>query len=197
MARENEGHLKIAGPYVEAVLDLAIEQGVLEQTIQEMGQIAGLIEQFPDFQKLLESVVIDPEDRGRSLERIFTGRVSELTYRLVMVLNQRGRAGFLGTIARVFGSAGWERLGRIEAEVTSAVPLDKDLQRALAGAIAEDPAQVIFRARVDDSIMGGIRVRVGDQQFDATVQGLLSRLSDQLILRGHYEIQNGRDFLGH
>ena len=46
---------------------------------------------------------------------------------------------------------------------------------------------------LDASLLGGLKIRVGDQQFDATVRARLDSLRQQLIARSSHEIQSGRD----
>ena len=70
--------------------------------------------------------------------------------------------------------------GIVTAEVTTAVPLDAEMEQVvtqrLATHLGREPRQVTIRSRVDPSIIGGVIARVGDQVIDDSVRGRIERL---------------------
>jgi F-type H+-transporting ATPase subunit delta len=73
-----------------------------------------------------------------------------------------------------------DRRGIITADVTTAVPLDAEMERLVAARLAayldREPDKVTIRARVDPSIIGGVIARVGDRLIDDSVRGRIDRL---------------------
>jgi F-type H+-transporting ATPase subunit delta len=74
--------------------------------------------------------------------------------------------------------------GIITAEVTTAIPLDQEMEHLVAQRLAaylnRDPGKVTILSRVDPSIIGGVVARVGDQVLDDSVRGRLERLRQTL-----------------
>lgn len=197
MAESIEQRNELAGPYVEALAELAQDEGVLEDTLDQMRQLAGVFDEHPQFEELLGSVLIEPPQRRDTLERVFKPHVSDLVWRFIQVLERRGRSELLGSASRQFVRFAQARLGWIEAHVTSATELDEQIRSELAGVISSTPDKVVIHNQVDSSVLGGVRVRIGDHVFDATLRTQLSQLTRRLVQRGHHEIQSGRDFVSH
>ena len=95
---------------------------------------------------------------------------------------QRGRAEILPAVAAEYQRLLNRRRGVVEAVVTSAAPLSADETSALRAKLAEmTGGDVDLTVRVDDALIGGLTVRVGDQLLDASVRGRLERLRTQLV----------------
>jgi len=77
-----------------------------------------------------------------------------------------------------------ERRGIVTAEVTTAVPLDAEMERLVAERLAtyldRPPEKVVIRSRVDPTIIGGVIARIGDRLIDDSVRGRLDRLRQTL-----------------
>ena len=74
------------------------------------------------------------------------------------------------------------RLGRVMAQVTTAVELDDDQQQAVAHKLAEITQQEVrVEIQVDPSILGGVVVRINHTVLDGSLQGQLARLRHELV----------------
>jgi F-type H+-transporting ATPase subunit delta len=96
------------------------------------------------------------------------------------ILAERDRLDQVPGIAEALRALINKQRGIVTAEVTTAVPLDAQLQgvvtQRLATYLNRQPQQLSIRARVDPSIIGGVVARVGDQLIDDSVRGRLERL---------------------
>jgi len=96
---------------------------------------------------------------------------------LLFLLGDRNRLGYLGGVADVFGELTDEKLGRLRAHVTSAVPLDAASAQAIAEKLAlATQAQVILDRGVDPALLGGVVAQVGSFTYDGSVRSQLEQL---------------------
>ena len=97
------------------------------------------------------------------------------------LLRENRRTGALGAIAEQFEQLWREDSRRVEAVLVSAVPLDVEQQDAIARALkARLGHEVDFRFELDENLLGGVRVQVGDQVMDGSARSGLSTLAAAL-----------------
>jgi F-type H+-transporting ATPase subunit delta len=103
------------------------------------------------------------------------------------IIADRDRLGELPGMADALRDLINQHRGIITAEVTTAVPLDAEMERLIAQRLAaylnRDPEKVTILGRVDPAIIGGVVAQVGDQLFDDSVRGRLARLR-RVLSRG-------------
>lgn len=169
--------------YAASLLDLASQAGRQAEIGEELADLRALWSREPQFAAMMSSPAIDADGRRGSIRRLFTGKLSDLTLNLLLVLNDKGRASILAAVCDKFRQLLEEQRGQREVYVTSAVALSdaqraslKDAVRKLAG------IEPLLVEEVSPDVLGGIRVRVGDQVIDRTVaarlRGLRTRLRD-------------------
>ena len=124
------------------------------------------------------------QEKDRRLEdarTILQGRVNPLALNMVLVLIDHNRTGLVPQIADAFERLERERERRVTAYVTSALPLtdaQRASQREQLGRRTDCTVDLV--ENVDESIMGGLIVRVGDELIDASIAGRLHRIEAQL-----------------
>ena len=113
---------------------------------------------------------------------LLSGRVPEQVRKLVELLVARGRIDRLSMVAAEFQRLLNEERGVVEAVATAASPLTTDETAALTRKVAEMTGRTVdLRVEVDESLIGGLTVRVGDTLYDASVRGRLERLRERLV----------------
>jgi F-type H+-transporting ATPase subunit delta len=134
---------------------------------------------------VLDNPSIPLREREELVAKLLERRVSKPVVNLVRLLAQRGRTELLPAISREFHRLLNEQRGIVEALVSSAKPLDAEDRAAVAKTVEKmTGAKVELETRVDDSLIGGLTVRVGDRLYDASIRGRLERLRHQLIASG-------------
>lgn len=188
----------VARVYAQSLLELADAAGGDEKIVEtggELGVIAEMIRGDVEIAEFLRSPIVDSEKRAGALRRIFEGRVSDLVLRFLLVLNGKGRLGEFGAMATAFDQLVNERMGRVEVDVmTVDGSLDPD-QLALLGEkvkakLGQEP---VFHQYADDSLIGGLVLRVGDQLIDGSVRGQLRRMREELLASGSSRVRAGAD----
>ena len=117
-------------------------------------------------------------DRGKGLSAIADkAKFNATTKKFVGLLAQNGRARDLPGVIAGFEALYAKKAGLVAAEVVSALPLSaaqtKSIQTALRTALGRDPE---LTARVDPSILGGLKVKVGSKLFDASLKTKLDQM---------------------
>jgi F-type H+-transporting ATPase subunit delta len=174
--------------YARSLFDLANKQGgqgTIESTVAELEDILEMARADARFAEFLSSPSISTADRARSLEKIFKGRVSDLTYKFLQVLNDKGRIGQLSSIATAFDQESQEKFGRVEVDVFTVEPVSPELLRTMKDRLAKVLGKdVVLHPYTDGNMIGGVKFRIGDQLIDASVQTSLRKLRDKLEREG-------------
>jgi F-type H+-transporting ATPase subunit delta len=183
----------LAEIYARSLFDLAQSAGgggALESTLGELEDIMELTRQDASLNEFFASRVLPAADRKRSLEGIFRGKVSDLTLHFLLLLNDKNRLSHFPAIAAAFDQLVQEAVGRIEVDVYTASPIDTEQLRH----IKEQLQQILKRETIvhpytDESMLGGVRLRVGDQLVDGSLATKLRRFRDQLATSGKAQMR--------
>jgi F-type H+-transporting ATPase subunit delta len=168
----------VAYRYARSLMDLAIERGQVDAVYADMGLVADTTVASRDLRVLLNSPVVKADKKSAVLDRMFAGKVGEETQRFIAILVRKGREGMLPQVAAAVQQLYKQQKGIVTAEVVSAVPLDDSTrQQVRALAAARHPGKTVeLDERVDASLIGGISIRIGDEQYDGSVSRRLSDL---------------------
>lgn len=168
--------------YVKSLLSLAVEKGVLETVHHDMQVITGICTTNREFVMMLKSPLIRHERKRAILEKMFMGKVDALTMSILDILTRKNRERLIPSIATEFHEAYNEHKGIGRATVSVASPLDKELRSVLETIVKKlsDRKTVEIDERVDESLIGGFVLNVGDRQIDASVKNKLKLLSLKL-----------------
>ena len=174
--------------YARSLFDMANKHGgqaEIESTVAELEDILEMARQDPRFSEFLSSPAIASGDRAKALEKIFKGRVSDLTYKFLQVLNEKGRIGQLPSIAAAFDQESQEKFGRVEVDVFTVEPVDSGLLRTMKDRLSQVMGkEVVLHPYTDPTMIGGVKFQIGDQLIDASLATHLRKLKDQLEIEG-------------
>lgn len=184
----------LANTYAKSLFELAEAKGgqtAIESALAELEAVLELARADAKFSEFLSSRVLPTEKREASLKRIFSSRISDLVLRFLLVLNDKGRLAHLPAITAAFDSIVQERFGRVEVDVFTAAPLDaselRTIRDKLSATLGKD---VVVHPYTEASMIGGVRLRIGDQLIDGSVATRLRRLRDKLAVEGASEIRS-------
>ena len=169
---------EVGDRYAQALFDLALETGRLDAVRADIVALKTAWTDSADLRRLAASPVISTEDQGKGLVAIATqAKFEPNTVNFLGLLAQNGRAKDLAAVI-----AGFERLyakhaGIVAAEVVSAQPLDAKQVAAITAALSKSLGKAPeLTARVDPSILGGLKVKVGSKLFDASLKTKLDQM---------------------
>ena len=168
----------VGSRYAQALFDLALETKSMSAVEGDLATLKAALDESAELRRFLASPVFGAEDKGRVLSEIASkAQLSPVTVKFIGVLAANRRAGALASTITAFARLSAAYRGVVAAEVTSAIKLtaaqSKSLTAALAKALGKEPE---ITARVDPTILGGLKVRVGSRLFDASLRSKLDSL---------------------
>ncbi|MCW5766269.1 MAG: ATP synthase F1 subunit delta [Phycisphaeraceae bacterium] len=179
--------------YALSLYELARADGgqqAVEAALAELEELADLARSDRMFGEFLSSHVVTTADRRRSLEKILRGRVSDRTLHFLLVLNDKGRLGSILGIVEAFDRIVQKAFGRVEVDAWTAAPMEPADQSSLQRSLSERlGAQVVLHAYTDPAMIGGIRLQIGDQLLDGSLQTQLRNIRQQLTEQGPAKVR--------
>lgn len=168
----------VAGRYAGALFSAALEGNVVEQVEQEISAIALKASEDRKFAVFLEDPTIPRLQKKKSMGVITEG-MSSVTTEFFGVLAENGRLSMVPKIVEAFAKILAQQRGEVQATITSARNLDvKDMQKlekALNGFLK--PGQKLqLSTKIDERILGGLMVDIGDKHFDLSILGRVNKL---------------------
>ncbi len=166
--------------YAKAVLSLAQDRKATEDVQEDMQSIIATVSGSAELRMVLSSPLIKNEVKLASLHEIFKS-TGEITQKLFDVLIENKRVNLLDDVAKQYIVL-FDQLNNTQvAKVTTAVPLDKGLSAKVLTKIKELTGnEATIENIIDESIIGGFILRVGDLQYNASIANMLTNLRREL-----------------
>jgi F-type H+-transporting ATPase subunit delta len=183
---DNSGGIRasLAGRYASALFDLARDQRQIESVARSLDALGQALLDSKDFNALVTSPVVSREEAGKAFAALAPQLgLDPITTRFVGVLARNGRKSQLRAVIRAYRRLAAEHRGEATAEVTTARPLNDDQLAQLRQQLRSRAGrEVNIDATVDASLLGGIVVKLGSRQIDASIRTKLNRLA--LAMKG-------------
>ena len=174
----NESRISVR--YSKALFQSALEKNLLGRVNQDMILIKELCN-LPDIKELLNSPIIIPSKKTEVFHKLLVNNLHELTLSLVDLVVKNGRERYLPAIARVFVHNTLIHEGITESFLTTAVKVDSNIKKQVSDLIADlFKTKVVLKASVDESIIGGFVLRIGDNFIDASIRNKLRKIQKEL-----------------
>lgn len=171
-----------ATAYAKSLLELATAKNQAEQIGAELADIRNILLENKSFALYLRDLAVSSDARAGKLKSIFGGRVSPLLLNTIGVMNTKGRLGDLGAMCDAYDDLLDQHLGKIEVDVTVAAKLSNEELEQVRSRIGEAlKRQAVVHQYVDESIIGGMIIRVADQLIDASVRKQLETLRRKML----------------
>jgi F-type H+-transporting ATPase subunit delta len=168
--------------YASALLSAAEEGQFLDQIIGELKQIREVLANSRDLVHALRSPLIKGDKKIHILEEIFRDSVGEKMHLFLSLIALKKRAGLLPEIIDEFQALLDEKRGIVNAEVTSAVTLSDDQVSVLVAKLTASTGKTIrAKMSVNEDLIGGVAVKIGDTIYDGSVSHQLEMLKHSLM----------------
>jgi F-type H+-transporting ATPase subunit delta len=169
--------------YAEGALLIAREDGTEEAWAEGLRAMAAAFSD-PEAQAFFENSRVPDAVKIKLAEQALAG-VDPLVLNLARLLVRRNRTALAAQIAEAFQELLDEARGVYHAEVTTAVPISDDEASAVQRRLAEIVGgEVVVKPEVDENILGGLVVRIGDKLIDGSTRTRLQDLKRELAGAG-------------
>ncbi len=168
---------RAAKRYAKAILLQATEANTISVVFEDMQSIVTTISQSNELSEMLQSPIYKDEDKKEALNQIFANQ-SDTTKSLIAILITNKRASLLSDVASSYIEIYKESQGIKVAQVTTAIPLSSELETKVLTKVKEITGsdKVTLESEIDESIIGGFILRIGDLQYNASIANSLAKI---------------------
>ena len=175
-------HFKVANRYTRALLQLAMEKNVLEKAYDDLAQLNRAIEHSLEFQQFLVNPLLPQKDQLTIVQELFEQKINPLVYQFIQFLIRKKRLAILPEVCGLFV--------QYYLDVKNIMPIEMKTHTAVAEEITESVRQLFAKRlgktiQIEKSIaselLGGIRLRLHDFIYDATLQTQLKRFKENFV----------------
>jgi F-type H+-transporting ATPase subunit delta len=171
---------EIARVYADALFEAAKDRDKLDAIHEQLGQFADAIAEDRDMQVFFFSPYFSSQEKREGISKAVSGADEELV-NFLELLAEKHRMPAIFRIRRAFDELWAEENKRLEVTVTSAVPLDEKVVKRVGDEIArQTDREIDVRSEVDEDILGGLVLRVGNMVLDASLRNQLERLRKEV-----------------
>lgn len=196
MAGTGDIEMALARVYGSSMLELAEKQGQADALLEELLALGAYLDKDAGLNAFFMNPTLDEKARERSIEKMFRGRASDLLVNSLQVLNRKGRLALFRRVVEAYRHSHQELRGHAEVFVTTAVPLTADLRAKIVATMAQHTGKVPdLVEKVDETLLGGLVVQIGDEKFDSSVARKLKVLGGSLHERALQEIHSKRTYV--
>jgi F-type H+-transporting ATPase subunit delta len=169
--------LTVANRYAKSLIDLAEENKSLEETRKDMELFTHTLRANSQLQAVLANPIIAHDKKIKILEAIFAGKVSKVTDSFFKIMINKSRAQVLYATAKEFINQYNVIKNIVRAYVTSATPLsEENKEQIIAELKASTGGTIELHTKVDQNLIGGFVLKVGDLQVDSSLSTSLKKL---------------------
>ena len=171
---------EIAQVYARSLFEVARDRGRLNEVREQLGQFSEALDQNRELQVFFFSPYFSTEEKVDGLRRMVDG-ADELVLNTLALLIENHRMPAIHRIRRAYDSLWREENKLLPVQITSAVALDESVVRRVSEEIGRQTGrEVELTTRVDESVLGGLVLQVGNQILDASIRSRLERLRRQV-----------------
>jgi len=176
-------HGEVAGRYAQALLELGEESGELDGLVAAMARFAAAYETSRELQRDLSNPTVSIAQRDAVIRAVAARlSVSELGQRGLLLIARRRRLSALPEIARQLTTLYDQKAGILRGHVVTASAMSEDYFSNLAASIGRAAQKkVVLTHSVDESLIGGAVLRIGDATVDVSIRGRLGEMQRNLL----------------
>lgn len=171
----------VAKTYATALFEVAIESNQLDQIGNELEYIDRTFTQYPEFYELYKTPQISSDEKKQIIAKVFQQEISPEVMNFLKIILDKRRTRVFEDITKEYQRLANAHNNIVEAVAITAVPMPDADKLALETKLSEITGKFVrLENKIDDSIIGGILVRIGDKVIDGTIQSRLNVLQESL-----------------
>jgi F-type H+-transporting ATPase subunit delta len=173
--------LKVAGRYAQALIELADEKKVTDAVWKDMELLLSTTNDNKDFHVFLNSPLIKADKKNDVFDKLFGG-FQDITLEFIHLLTKNKREMILPVIAEEFIKKLNTIRGIVPMILTSATKLDEGVKATILDKLNKQVnGSIQLTEKIDESLIGGFVVRMGDTRIDASIAHQLNKMKQRLI----------------
>lgn len=173
---------KIAQPYAEALIELAITKDQLEKVTENIKNVSLIISASSDLINALENPLIPNSNKKKIISNIFADQINKITLDFIKLIIDKNRVILLPKICEEFIKISYERTGITIANVITSIPFTEKQYDLLISKIKSltNAKRVEIKVEVDEDLIGGFTIQLGSKIIDSSLRGQLQQMASYL-----------------
>lgn len=177
-----QSHAKAGKRYAKALFDLAGETGQIDKVRADLDAIQQALATIPELAKFMRDYMLPMAIRTKTLTELFSGKVTPLTFKFLRLVEEKKRCAILDQICAAFIDLHDQMLGIVKGQMTAPFQLETaDVQLVTSFAQTKTKGRLKLSTFIDQSLLGGFRLRLGDVVYDASTAAQLHMLKEKMI----------------
>ena len=170
--------VEIGGRYAAALFDLASDEKNLDAVEKDLIDLSAAIDQSEDLQNLITNPLFGREDQQKAIVGLLeAGKAHQIIRNVAGLMAYNGRLFALPAMIKAFRKLAADARGEVSAEAVTAVPLTDDQIKRLRSEIETSVGKAVnLETRTDESLLGGLVVKVGSRMVDTSLRTKLTQL---------------------
>ena len=173
----------VSKTYGDALFELAVEENLTDSLLEEIQMVQAVLKENENFEKILMHPEIPKIEKLQVIDAVFKGQTSDALTGFLRIVVTKGRYKDLPEIFAYFIARVKEYKKIGVAQVTSAVPVTDGqkakIEKKLLDTTHYETMEIDYR--VDESLIGGLMIRIGDRVVDSTIKSRLGKLTASLM----------------
>ncbi|MEG1311703.1 MAG: F0F1 ATP synthase subunit delta [Romboutsia sp.] len=171
----------IASRYAEALFQVGEETNSTTELYNELNVVVEIIKSNKDFYNILKSPLVSKREKKELIENIFTDKISTSLNNFFKIIIDKDRISIIENIVKSYKTLLNEKNNIMEGIAISAVSMTNDEIKQLESKLSNKyNKNVTLENKVDETILGGVLVRLGNKEIDGTVKTRLANMKSQL-----------------
>jgi F-type H+-transporting ATPase subunit delta len=170
--------------YALALYRVAEEKGKVDQFLDDLKMVVGLISQDENLKTLIEHPSISTSNKKSFLEKIFKGKIEEDVLSFIKLLLEKGRILEIGSMLKQMEAIYLEKHNTSIAEVKTVIPMLEEEKSELVNNLQKKfKRTIILKEELDPGILGGIFVKIENEVIDGTVKSKIEEMKKIMLKR--------------
>ncbi len=172
----------VAYRYAKSLFDLAIEKNVVNEVNDDMVTFKKVCDENRQFLVVLGNPIIRHHVKLGILKKTFENNVNPVTFSIFSVLTKKNRENLIYSIAEEFDKLYNQQQGVQKVTVTTVTKLTEAQKEEFTKVVSQATGkQVVLEEKVNEDLIGGYILSVGDTQIDTSVRKRLNELKLSLV----------------
>jgi F-type H+-transporting ATPase subunit delta len=181
-------HSRATIRYAKSLLNLSEEWGVLDTSYNDMVLVNSICTTSKDFSNLLKTPIVKTDLKVKIINELFSNTISSLSLAFIILITNKRRENLLPEISTSFISLYKNKKNIQEVSVTTALPLDDSMRIELMNYVkAQNNSNIELIEKVDESLIGGAIITIGDKQLDTSISSKLHALRKKFSVNLYQE----------
>ncbi len=174
---------EVARVYAGALLEIGKEQNILDQVAEELKFIIDLLKEDADFLHYMKAPGFTKESKKSLIDKVFKNQLSDIIINFFSVLIDNDRHSIIEEVYESLSQLLDVEKNRLRVKVISSTKLEESVLSKVQSALQDKfKKQIILEEKVDQSIIGGIIIRIGDLIIDGSISKDLKNIREKLLL---------------